>query len=367
MRIVISIGTLGQHGGAERAVSYLSRMLAKEGHEIHLVSFYNYQNIDNVYGEYEGVTYHYLNQDIDKRKASRLREAVTLLSQVVSAISPDVIVAMTSYYGMIAYFAAYGKAIPVIVSERNNPRSLNRLNWMKRALFKYIYRRCDGSVFQTEKIRQFYFPKSHQGVVIPNAIVIESLPEPKSSYNTTKSFVFVGRLVSEKNIFLLLDAVCAVRETHPDYKLFIYGDGYLRNDISKYIESKKQGSHIVLRGVSDNVFALFEEHDIFVMSSDSEGMPNALIEAMAMGMPVIATDCDGGGAAELITSGENGLLVEKGNVSRLTDALMYMIERPEEAVRMGTKASDIRKKLDSKLIARKWNEYIEEVVYENSR
>ena len=139
----------------------------------------------------------------------------------------------------------------------------------------------------------------------------------------------VGRLESEKRFDLLIEAVADLRTSYPAVVLAIVGEGRLRADLDAVIERLSLSSHVRLLGHRTDIIALHHAFDLFVQSSEREGTPNAVLEAMAMETPAVATDV--GGTSELMTDGVHGLLVPRHDVRALRDALARILGDPAAA------------------------------------
>lgn len=206
--------------------------------------------------------------------------------------------------------AITGLHIPLIYSERNDP---NRVNQRKvdKIYRKIVEHRADEFVFQTTGAQKCY-PKKVQkrSVVILNPLDVTGFPTHDFTVEK-KEIVTVGRLEPQKNQKLLINAFSELAKDFPDYTLIIYGEGSLRNELENYIISKGLQSKVVLPGVKNNIQEYIKDASLFVLSSDYEGIPNALIEAMAIGLPCVSTDCSPGGARELIAD-------EAGRISQIT-------------------------------------------------
>jgi len=364
MKITIVIGTMGGYGGAERATAYLANGFADKENEVHLISCYNYHSKETVYAISDKVNFIRLNQNINVNRIKRFLNGISLVRDQFLEIKPEIVIGITSYYGVLSILALKNTRIPVIIAERNNPDSLNRLHRFEKAIFRYFYRhRADGAVFQTKDIKRYYYqPDDPKGAVIPNALMATNLPAPKTTLSVNNRIISVGRLTVEKNIPLLIEAFAEVHKKHPEYNLTIYGEGNLRIMLESMIKSLGLTEHVFFPGTVSNIFEAYENSQLFVMSSDNEGMPNALIEAMAMGMPVVSTDCKGGGAAYLIDNSINGLLVPNRDRDALAVAINKIIEHPELAWQMGQEAIKIRKKLDAESICNKWLLFMNEII-----
>ncbi|MGI6713438.1 MAG: glycosyltransferase family 4 protein [Bacillota bacterium] len=364
MKIAIVIGTMGGYGGAERATAYLANGFADKKNEVHLITCYNYHSKDTVYHISDKVDFIRLNQDINVNRIKRFFIGISLVRDKLLEIKPEIVVGITSYYGVLSVLALKNTRIPVIIAERNNPDSLDRLHSFEKAIFRYFYRhKADGAVFQTKDIKRYYYQSDDpKGAVIPNALMTTNLPAPKATLTINNRIVSVGRLTAEKNIPLLIEAFAEVHKKHPEYSLTIYGEGNLRIILESMVKSLGLTEHVFFPGTVSNIFEVYENSQLFVMSSDNEGMPNALIEAMAMGMPVISTDCKGGGAAYLIDNSVNGLLVPNRDRDALAIAINKLIEQPELAWQMSREAIKIREKLDADTICNKWLSFMNEII-----
>ena len=145
----------------------------------------------------------------------------------------------------------------------------------------------------------------------------------------------------QKNYPLLLSAFSKISKKHPDYKLRIFGQGIVLPELQKLVLDLGIVNNVTFEGFCANVHESIKNSDIFVLSSDFEGMPNALLEAMAMGFPVISTDCPAGGPAELIKNEENGILVPVGDEEKLVKALEKMIDNVTLKEKVSNAAKEI--------------------------
>ena len=173
--------------------------------------------------------------------------------------------------------------------------------------------------------------------------------------------VTCGRLNAVKNHPMLIEATALLRERYPDIQLFIYGDGECREQIEALIVEKQLSSVVYMMGQTSDVAKALSSADLFVLSSDYEGMPNALMEAMTAGIPCISTDCPCGGPRELIEEGENGWLVPVGDSQTLAGKISYVFEHSDMAEKAGSAAEEQMKEYKAEKIARKWEEYLEQV------
>ena len=144
----------------------------------------------------------------------------------------------------------------------------------------------------------------------------------------------------------------------------IYGEGEQRSELEKLAESLGISGHVLLPGNVQDIADKLEKSTMFVLSSDFEGMPNALIEAMALGLPCVSTDCPCGGPKYLIEQGKNGILVPVGDVDALSHAIRGLLSDPEKREQIGKNASTVCERLAPEKIYGQWEEFTEEILHD---
>ena len=239
---------------------------------------------------------------------------------IIKKESPDIIIAFLPEPSFRLMVAKAFLPVKTIISVRNDP-NVEYDNYIKRLLVKVLYTKADGFVFQTPDARE-WFPKKirQKSVIIPNLIDEKFFCEPYTG-KREKTVVNVGRLVEQKNQKLLIDAFYEFRKVHSDYRLKIYGDGPLKNELKEQIERLELVGSVKLMGEVFDIKKEIYKAGMFVLTSDYEGMPNALMEAMALGVPCISTDCPIGGPRFLIRSSDYGLLVKTGSENEVKNAM----------------------------------------------
>ena len=252
--------------------------------------------------------------------------------------------------------AAEGLDVSVFLSERADPYRYFQTRYAKHFLRKY-YNNAKGMVFQTNDAQKAYAPYIRMpSIVIPNPVSSEILL-PWSG-ERKKTIVNFCRLAKQKNLHMLIDAFELFWETHPDYALEIYGNGEEKDSIVSYIARKQCKESIFLFPHSSDVHRQVLDAGMFVSSSDYEGMSNSMLEAMAMGLPTICTDCPIGGASMVIADHKNGILVPVGDVTGLAAAMSEVADQPEFAKQIGKRAEHIREDLNEDKICERWLEFI---------
>lgn len=304
-------------GGGERILQTLIQEFGKCGNQILLYTYNNdWSQVKNLeYGL--KVLLHKPLGLLGKIKS------IIELKRVFLIDKPDCIVVFSLGLTEVVAVAGGLCKIPVITSERVDPRFLPDSK-IHRFLKKITFRLCSGIVFQTNEVKTLFSNQiQKKGIVIPNPIMDEL---PDVSFNRKKEIVAIGRLSPEKNFNMLIRAFAKLQNN--EYKLLIYGDGPERSYLNRLILDLNMQNRIELKGNVDKVVEHIKESDIFVLCSSHEGMPNALIEAMAMGLACIATDVPSGGCKAVIKDNVNGLLIKVQDEEALLYALKNYIDNP---------------------------------------
>ena len=258
----------------------------------------------------------------------------------------------------IVLLAAQGLPNKVIISERADPNRLMKKRYGKPFIEKY-YTRADIAVFQTDDAKSVY-PEavSKKGTVIFNPLK-DNLPQPYRG-ERNKNITTFCRISNQKNLPLLVEAFSQVHSKHPDYTLRIIGDA--PNDegrevlraIDNQINELQLKESVKLEPFMKNVHEAVIKDAMYVNSSDYEGISNAMLEAMAISMPVVCTDCPIGGAKATINNGENGLLVPIQNAEVLVNAINRVIEEDGLGDKLSQNASKLRDEISLDSITDKW-------------
>lgn len=216
---------------------------------------------------------------------------------------------------------------------------------------KYVVR-ADGAIFQTLAERDYYdFLPELKKYVIPNFIRGELFPE-RFEGNRRKEVVNFCRLSPAKDLPLLIDAFALLHREYPDYTLAIYGEGGLKEKLLTKIETLSLTDSAHIYDFDLHVHETIRDAAMYVSSSYREGISNSMLEAMAIGLPCVCTDCAGGGARMMIEDHVNGLLVPMKDVNALYLAMKEVIENPELAENMSRNAVKIKDRLRPEVICR---------------
>lgn len=344
-------------GGAERVISRLAVHFARAGYETHFVTSFP------VEGEYplseDVVRYSLEEQELPQSRLMRNLSRIMKLRRLCKQVQPDVLISFMQEPNFRAILATVGLPVKTIVSVRNDP---NREygGTMGRLVGKYIMPLADGCVFQTEQACA-WFPRRLRE---RSAIILNEVNEAffQTERSNAEHVVCLGRLSAQKNHSMLIRAFSRVAKRYPEQNLLIYGKGDYYEILEQLIRELHLEERVKLMGTTDQVHEVLSRSGIFVLSSDYEGMPNALMEAMAVGVPSVTTDCPCGGPNMLIRHEENGLLVPVGDEEAMADALDRLLSDPEWANRLGDQARKDAQQYNPERIFQEWKAFVDKYI-----
>ena len=340
-------------GGSEKVMTILANEFSKANYDVTMILIKstakeNYKLDNNI----KCVRFKYKY----KNKIFKYIERVKKIRKSIKENKYDYIISFMYGINTSTLLASIGTGIPVIVSERCDPAS-RKLNKLIRKIEDRLYKRAKTIVLQTEQVKKQY-PNYLQEkfVVIPNPISDEIIQPFKGERE--HKIVAVGRLSSQKNFEMLIDAFKEISEEYSDYKLIIYGEGPLRNKLSEKIEYLNLTNKVELPGYVDNVNELMNNAKIYVSSSNFEGISNSMLESLAMGIPTICTNCPVGGAEMFIDDHENGILIPVGDCKELVKSIREILANEDLEKKLSNNAISVREQLNSKKIFKRWEELI---------
>lgn len=279
-------------------------------------------------------------------------EQIHSIRKEIKRISPSIVCCFGTEQAVMVAIAMIGMDnIKLIQCDRTDPYT-SPLLWIP--LKKWAFARADKCVFQLEKQGKWYGSKiMSRSVVIPNPFI------PTGNIinfegKRKKTIVSVGRFVYEKRFEILISAFDKVHIKHPEYKLIIYGDGPYREKYESIIDEYKLQEFVEMPGYTNDTMNSIRDAGIFVLSSLYEGIPNSLIEALALGIPTVSTDCTPGGPDYLTDHGRRGLLVPVDDVNLMAVSICSIIENPQLASELSLKGKEIIPLLDKKRISNSW-------------
>ena len=356
MKITIFMSALSG-GGAERVTCNLANHFVAFGHEVEILTMG-----EDVPAEplANGVKHTPLLTKKERGNAlvNNAKRILRLRKYMKKKTVDAYVVMLPVTTALMLHFSRLTKA-PIIVSERADPKVYSEK--IQKSLSR-LASRASGFVFQTDEVAEWYEPhlKGVASKVIPNAINPVFL-RPAYEGEREKTVVAAGRLTKQKNFELLIRSFAQIAPKFPEYRLVIYGKGGLLESLKALAVELGVGERVEFPGYVDNMAETLERASMFVLSSDYEGMPNALMEAMASGLPVVSTDCGGGGARFLVRDGENGLLVPKGDENALAEAMEKVLSDQALAKTLGDNARQLQEMLAPERIYGEWEGFIKEI------
>lgn len=339
------------NSGAPKMFVWLANSLAEQGYDVTVYTYLDYDGQEITLSNKVHHIHESLNNNGVIGKVKHIRRAI-------KKTKPDVSISFLLDANVYNMFACYGLKTKSVVCERNDPY---KPHYYKLKFWKPWFRLADGAVFQLPKVAKFYANIKGPTAIIPNP-VNEQIFHLESSFSSRQDLIVtVGRIdLFQKRHDVLIQAFALFVIKHPSYRLVIYGKGESCDvDILRHlIEEKGLQGKVELAGEVKNPIEFICKAKFFVLSSDFEGIPNALIEAMSIGLPCISTDCRPGGAAMLIDHGKNGLLVPMGDSECLCNEMDNVARHPELADRIGEEAKNIILRFSEKNIISMWVNYI---------
>lgn len=347
------------YGGAEKMMVWVANQMAKLGND---VTFMTYRDEKANYQPLEpSIRRIHLQLEANGGSIFGFLKSSRVLRKHIIKERYDVAVAFLSPSQIRLVKACKGTDTISLISQRGDPYYKSQLKGIRKIVSKWmnkLFYEADAYVFQTKQAMSYY-PHyiQEKGAVIANPIHISPRLVPRRA---DKRIVNVARLdIKQKRQDLLIDAFNMLSDKYPEYTLVLYGSG---EDEQLLKTMASSNSRIVFKGVTNNVVESIQNASMFVLTSDFEGIPNALLEAMSLGVPSISTDCSPGGAAMLIDSPEKGILVEKGDAKALAAAMEKFIVNPDFAEECGKHAKVVNELYNENRIALEWKEFFDKIV-----
>lgn len=350
-RYIFFIGTL-RNGGAERVVSVLASQMAEQGMEVEVLTYYDKPIFYELSSKVKVTAVE--KETGKKNKIQNLKWIRSYFKE-----NAKIVISFLAPFNMMAIMAILGTKVSIIVADRNDPKKVPS-NAVVRKARDILYMFADGIVLQTES-NKAYFGKTVQkkSKVIYNPVDMKEYVGMALQSEKKNVIVTAGRLMPQKNQTMLIHAFEKISKKYPEYRLMIYGEGPSRKDLEALIEKLELQTRVFLPGNVNDLHERMKTAKLFVLSSDYEGMPNALIEAMCLGLPVISTKVSG--TAELVLEEKNGILVDCKNEEQMVEALERMLEDPQKQKLYATENVKLAEKLRIDMIVEQWIGFTEEV------
>jgi GalNAc-alpha-(1->4)-GalNAc-alpha-(1->3)-diNAcBac-PP-undecaprenol alpha-1,4-N-acetyl-D-galactosaminyltransferase len=355
MKILFVLNTLAM-GGAERVGSQLCNAWAAQGHEVMFVHSFS-GGPQNFYTLDPAISQKSLGSLEGKRSTLDILRRMFRLRNLTKEFQPDVIVSFLTNVNLLMIAATVGLGVRRIVAERTDPVEMpmpHIMRWGCRVLYRLADMVVIQNSLQGERLVNLY-GRMPRLTAIPNPLP-DTLP---NTYHVRIAIphriVSLGRLAPPKRVDRVIEAFQRLALDRPDWELYIYGDGC---DLTSLLQQAKGGpaaDRIYFRGRTDQALQVLAEASIFILCSEFEGFPNALMEAMAMGLPTVSTDCPCG-PKDMTNNGQAGLLVPVDDEDALAEALARLMD--DEALRrtLGEKALlHIHKLCSREVVLAQWH------------
>lgn len=337
-------------GGAERVVSILMNEFVNRGIEVTLALT---KDDAIVYTLDQRIT-------VDKKYMGKGKSPLTQILDIRKLMLEDcerVVVSFLDFQNLYTILAGLFLKNKVVVSLRNALQMLGDGRKSMELLTKVLFRYANMVVFQTNDAQKAFSKKvQKKSAVILNPLS-KTFPEYKVD-NSKKKIVTFCRLNAQKNLPLAIKGFSKFYKTHTDYSYFIYGKGEEESKIRNLIAELGLENSVILNDFSKNIFEEIRDARMFILTSDYEGMSNSMIEAMALGLPSICTDCPIGGARMVINNGKNGFLIPVGGEDALVKAMKEIADNTECRKNISENAKKIRKRLSVSSIVDQWEDVL---------
>ena len=349
-RYIFFIGTL-RNGGAERVVSMLANQMAEQGKSVEILTFYDRPVCYPISPKV-------MLTSAEKHKKGKIKRFFWIRKYFKE--NAEVVLSFLAPFNMLSIMAVCGLKVPIVVADRNDPTKVPT-NYFVRKLRDFLYLFADGVVLQTEDNRAYFNRKiQEKSAVIYNPVNMGDKIGIALNASKDKLIVSAGRLMPQKNQRMLIEAFSEVVKKYPEYKLIIYGEGPDREKLESLIEELNLKNQVMLPGNVSDLHDRMKSAEMFVLSSDYEGMPNALIEAMCIGLPVISTKVSG--TRELIDPEKNGILTDCADEAQLIEAMEILISDPNKRNDFARENVKLAERLKVGVITNEWLEFIHETI-----
>ena len=350
---IACIGYFEGNGGAERQLLMLASYLAERNNEVYVIAL----SSNNICFDYSKKIKLIDLAQAERKSNGGIIKRYELLKETLYKIEPDTTIHFwyqSVYFSSIMDRKKIGK---VVFSERGDPGD-KEYGGVLGLLRRLTIHSVSGFVFQSEGARDYFGKKIRDKSIVihnPVSVPIEQISEPCKERNNI--IVTVGRLHPQKNHKLLIEAFSKIVDKYPHHVLEIYGDGELHDELTMKIEELTLQDKVFLKGTTKNIYSVMRNSALFVLSSDYEGMPNVLMEAMALGVPCISTDCRPGGARTLIQDGINGYIVPREDADALAKGMSRALEN-KDIYKLQQEAQCIIKTHKPEQIFERWLSFI---------
>lgn len=359
-KLAFYIGSLNK-GGAERVFVNLAEFFLQQGYEVIMVTQYQKEDEYVLADGIKRIISDIAEEETTGNRIQNFYRRFKKLRDIWKMEKPDAVlscVGKNNFMTIVTTMFTNTKPVVSVVGEAKEEYPGSLMRGLANLLFPF----ASGVILQTKRSK-FFFSKRIQktAVILPNSLNPLFI-RPRYEGEREKRIVTVGRMDANKNHEMMIRAFAKIVEKYPEYTFTIYGDGELREYLQKLIKELGMAECIFMPGVIPDVANQIEKASLFLLTSYSEGVSNALIEAMALGLPVIATDVPSGGTVELIQHMENGWMIPTGDQSALEEAMDRLLSDRALADKLGQNASKLQERLAPEQVNAQWKAYFESII-----
>ena len=322
---ILFITTSFGGGGAEKVVSLVSSYIYSLGHDVEVLLYYKDEE------EYEhnlNMRIHYLVQTKKEYKSLSLFKKIHLLRTFLLSINPQFVIPFLPQVGFHTMMASKRLNFKLIQTIRNNP-SVDPENFLLRLIRNYAVKKSRKTFVQCEEQKRYFSKKIQNKIlVIPNPVSEKFISAVRKSKTKILNAISLGRLAEQKNFEMLIEASKSVVDYNPLFKLYIYGEGNLHDRLKECIEKFGLSNNVFLCGRTEDTLNALLKSDLFILSSNYEGLPNSLLEAMAVGLPCISTNCPTG-PSSVIKNNFNGWLTPVNDKKEMASSIIKVMNKNE--------------------------------------
>ncbi|HEY8053932.1 MAG TPA: glycosyltransferase [Steroidobacteraceae bacterium] len=364
MKILLTIATLGA-GGAERVMTLLAEEFASRGHQVTLMTLDAPSNDFFTVGPgVQRVTVGLYGPSMSwiARLTGNLQR-IRQIRSVVLSVRPDAVVSFITEMNVLTIIACARLRIPVLVSERTDPR-VHRVGHTWTWLRQITYRHCAGLVVPTQAVASWVSPSAAGAppvTVIPNPVLRPGTPGSRAVPGARPYLFAAGRLIHLKGFDLLIRALALLMRCGADFDLVIAGAGVEEAGLRRLASELGVSARLRLIGRVESLESWMAAAFAFVLSSRYEGFPNVLLEALASGTPVIATDCPSG-PREILEGGNCGILVPCDDPEAIATAVTTLQANPGLQARLRTLGPRVIERFGVPAVAAQWESLMQRVI-----
>lgn len=364
MHITLVISSL-QPGGAERVLSDLANAWVMHGDIISLITLAAPEE-RSFYSLDSRIQLIQLAQTTPSNcsffgRIKHLAKRILILRKTLKNLKPDLVLSFVDVMNVTTLVAGVRLGIPIVVSERTHPRYYG-LPLFYKLLRLLVYPLAAKIVSQTSSADDYFsnLPSKKRGVIPNKVLRPKAQKQEENILRPVWQIISVGRLCPYKGFDTLVNAFARLNPQSQNLKLTIYGEGIERENLERLIQQLKMQDNVALPGTTKDIESVLNQADLFVFPSRYEGFPNALCEAMAVGLPVIASNCSGN--RDIVQEGVDGRLFPVGDVDQLTMLLQELIQDPYQRLKLSQGALAITGRFSEAAVLRMWNTVFKEVI-----